>query len=249
MKYYVLASGSKGNSIFIYDHGVGILIDCGISKLRLKRSLESIGYNEDDIKVILLTHRHSDHIKGIKKLDPNIMYGCAGSVDDLLIENYLEPYEQVNLLDYLITPLKTSHDAPNSFAYIIDNGQEKLLYMSDTGYVSKKNIDYITNLDYYLFEANHDIEMLMATNRPYFLKQKIIGDKGHLDNVYSATVMAAVIGDKTKELCLVHLSEQANSEEVVRDTYSNVFNKHKINFGNIIIAKQDEIVAGTYNED
>ena len=74
--------------------------------------------------------------------------------------------------------------------------------MTDTGYVSQKNMEYIKNLDYYIFESNHDIEMLMNTRRPLFLKNRIFGDKGHLNNEYSAHVMAQVIGENTKEICL-----------------------------------------------
>ena len=77
--------------------------------------------------------------------------------------------------------------------------------MTDTGYVSQKNMEYIKNLDYYIFESNHDIEMLMNTRRPLFLKNRIFGDKGHLNNEYSAHVMAQVIGENTKEICLAHL--------------------------------------------
>ena len=82
---------------------------------------------------------------------------------------------------------------------------------------------YKKNLDYYIFESNHDIEMLMNTRRPLFLKNRIFGDKGHLNNEYSAHVMAQVIGENTKEICLAHLSQEANTKEMALDTYQRVF--------------------------
>ena len=105
--------------------------------------------------------------------------------------------------------------------------------MTDTGYVSQKNMEYIKNLDYYIFESNHDIEMLMNTRRPLFLKNRIFGDKGHLNNEYSAHVMAQVIGENTKEICLAHL----------------VFDEEHIYFDNIKIADQKEIVSGGHYEN
>ena len=89
---------------------------------------------------------------------------------------------------------------------MIKGKHETILYMTDTGYVSQKNMGYMKNLDYYIFESNHDIELLMSTRRPLFLKNRILGDKGHLNNEYSAHIMAQVIGERTKEICLAHLS-------------------------------------------
>ena len=110
---------------------------------------------------------------------------------------------------------------------MIKGYQETILYMTDTGYVSQKNMKYIDNLDYYIFESNHDVEMLMATKRPLFLKNRIYGDEGHLNNEYSANIMAQVIGNKTKEICLAHLSQEANTKEKALETYHQVFNQKR----------------------
>ena len=211
MKYHVLASGSKGNSIFIYDQGNGLLIDCGISKRQLYTKLNQLGFHESDIHHVLLTHDHIDH--------------------------------------YIITPLPLSHDATSPLGFVIKGKDETILYMTDTGYVSQKNMEYIKNLDYYIFESNHDIEMLMNTRRPLFLKNRIFGDKGHLNNEYSAHVMAQVIGENTKEICLAHLSQEANTKEMALDTYQRVFDEEHIYFDNIKIADQKEIVSGGHYEN
>ena len=105
------------------------------------------------------------------------------------------------------------------------------------------------NLDYYIIESNHDVEMLMKTNRPYFLKQRIQGDVGHLDNVYSARLMVELIGDRTKEIVLAHLSEEANSEQVALTTYMKIFNEYNLGFNNIKVASQVNVISGGDYED
>ena len=146
-------------------------------------------------------------------------------------------------------PLSISHDATSPLAYVIKGKKESILYMTDTGYVSQKNRQYINNLDYYIIESNHDVEMLMKTNRPYFLKQRIQGDVGHLDNVYSARLMVELIGDRTKEIVLAHLSEEANSEQVALTTYMKIFNEYNLDFNNIKIASQVNVISGGDYED
>ena len=121
--------------------------------------------------------------------------------------------------------------------------------MTDTGYVSQKNMTYMQNLDYYIFESNHDVEMLMATKRPLFLKNRIYGDKGHLNNEYSANVMVQVIGNQTKEICLAHLSQEANTKEKALETYYRVFEENHIVFDGLKVASQVNVVSGGHHED
>ena len=146
-------------------------------------------------------------------------------------------------------PLSISHDATSPLAFIITGVNESILYMTDTGYVSQKNRKYLNNLDYYIIESNHDVEMLMATKRPYFLKQRIHGDLGHLNNAYSAKMMVELIGDKTKEIVLAHLSEEANTKEKALETYRKIFNQNNLEFDNIKVASQIDVVSGGNYED
>lgn len=249
MKYHVLASGSKGNSIFVYDEGNGILIDCGISRKQLLYKMKQVGFTEKHIDHVLLTHDHYDHNKNIAIFDKQIVYCGKGCIKDIDHSHEFVDYQTIQLNHFQITPLPVSHDATSPFAFVIAGKYEKLLYMTDTGYVSQKNLDYMKNLDYYIFESNHDVEMLMATKRPLFLKNRIYGDKGHLNNEYSANIMAEVIGKNTKEICLAHLSEEANTKEKALETYSRVFEERKIEFDNIKVASQVNIVSGGNYED
>lgn len=100
------------------------------------------------------------------------------------------------------------------------------------------------NLDYYIIESNHDIEMLMATKRPMFLKNRILNDMGHLNNEYSAHLMCEMIGENTKEIVLAHLSQEANTKEKALATYRQILKEENISFDNIKVASQVDVVSG-----
>lgn len=121
--------------------------------------------------------------------------------------------------------------------------------MTDTGNVSQKNRQYMKNLDYYIIESNHDIEMLMATKRPMFLKNRILNDVGHLNNEYSAQLMSEMIGENTKEIILAHLSQEANTKEKAIETYKQVFKEQNIQFDQIKVASQVDVISGGKYED
>lgn len=244
MEYHVLASGSKGNSVFIFDQGEGILIDCGISRKQLLFRLASVGFSEENITYVLLTHDHYDHNKNISIFAQEKVYCGKGCIKGKPNEQEIEPYGELQLGHYRVLPLSISHDATSPLAFSIKGDSEMLLYMTDTGYVSQKNIKYMGNHDYYIIESNHDIEMLMATSRPIFLKNRILGDQGHLNNRYSAEIMIKVIGDNTKEVVLAHLSEEANTPIKALQTYEEVFLENAVPLPNVKVASQVDVVSG-----
>lgn len=248
MEFHVLASGSKGNATFVYEDGCGILIDCGITRKQLLYKLEQLGFNDSDITYVFLTHDHYDHNKNIHIFDTDKIFSAKKNIENLDEYHTLIPYTHRQFGVFDVLTLKTSHDASDPIGFVIST-DEQLLYMTDTGYVSQKNRQYMKNLDYYIIESNHDVEMLMKTNRPYFLKQRIQGDVGHLDNVYSARLMVELIGDRTKEIVLAHLSEEANSEQVALTTYMKIFNEYNLDFNNIKVASQVNVISGGDYED
>ena len=129
MEYHVLASGSKGNSIFIYDQGNGLLIDCGISKRQLYTKLNQLRFHESDIHHVLLTHDHIDHNKNISIFDQSIVYcgkGCIPGIDE---SHELENYQNIQLDHYIITPLPLSHDATSPLGFVIKGKDETILYI------------------------------------------------------------------------------------------------------------------------
>lgn len=243
LEFFVLASGSKGNSVVVQTNDVNIMIDCGLAKRTLKSKLEEINLSVLDIDILLITHNHGDHDRAIGLFEKEIIFCGKDTVMDIPNSNILINNQNYNIHGIEITALSISHDTVNPMAYII-KGDESLLYMTDTGYVSQKNQECIRNLEYYIFESNHDIEMLMASQRPDYLKKRILGDLGHLENKYAARILADVIGEKTKEIVLAHLSEEANSPQKALESITEVFSKYDVNFTNIKIATQHDVIKG-----
>lgn len=245
MRISLIQSGSKGNAALIIDEGRVLLIDMGITLKALNEGLKDVGFNIFNINAMLLTHEHSDHTAGIKCLPPLPIY-CTKETYDAKNVVEVEPYKKFNIEHFEITPVSTSHDVKNPIGFVIKNKHEKLVYVTDTGIIPKKTLAKLKNADYYVIESNHDVEMLYATNRPWLLKQRILSDKGHLSNEQSAKYMTTLLGDKTKQIILAHLSEEANDPKVALKTYKKVFKDAKISLKGIDLkcASQREIVKG-----
>lgn len=221
MFFHIIASGSKGNATVISDGKTNLLIDCGICKCRLEEGLNEIGLTISDINALLITHGHTDHVSGIKFLSPSICYGLEGSVPSLC--HKLDLYTNVNIGSFNITPVETSHDYVSSCGFVIENKNEKLVYITDTGIIVEDIIPYVKDPDYLILECNHDIRMLLKTNRTMECKQRILSPFGHLCNEDSALACLDIIGPNIKEIVLAHISEEANSPEVALAAYDKIF--------------------------
>ena len=245
MKIIVVQSGSKGNATLVIDQGRVLLIDMGTTLKVVKEALEKENLNLMNINAMLLTHEHIDHTFGIRYLPPLPIY-CTKETLDLLNVEEIEPYKTFKIEHFEITPVATSHDVKNPVGFIIQNEKEKLVYLTDSGKISIKTLNRLKNADYYVIESNHDVEMLINSNRPWFLKKRILSDKGHLSNEQSATYMSKCVGENTKQIILAHLSEECNDPEVALKTYKKIFKDAKINTRKIkfTVANQHYSVEG-----
>ena len=231
MKIKVVASGSKGNLTLIENNKLKILIDAGIS---LKKLEERLKEKIDNIDIIIITHTHDDHIKGlnsyIKKFNPLIITQSE-ELATLNINNAQE-YEKN---DIKIKLFNLSHDVKCSGVSI--KGTKELVYITDTGYINSKVLDIIKNKDMYIMESNHDINLLRNSKYPFYLKQRILGDRGHLSNEDCSKYIEKIIGENTKNIVLAHLSEENNNKELAYDkTYEKIKNKDI----KLEVAMQDE---------
>lgn len=238
---HIIASGSKGNASVVYSENTYILVDLGTSKARLISGLEEIGLTINDIDYALFTHEHTDHIKGEMFIPDEKKYALKGTIN-LLKSNILQNFKTYEFGDFKVTPIKTSHDATSPCGFIFETDEEKLVYITDTGIIPTRTLKLINNADYYFFESNHDVDMLMNSNRPYFLKMRIYGTKGHLNNEDSAFYMSQCIGEKTKKIVLAHISEECNTPEIALKTYQKVFETKDLDISkyNVRVAKQWE---------
>lgn len=244
MKIKVLASGSKGNCSLIETKSTRFLIDIGITYQRLKKELEKIALSLDDIDALLLTHAHNDHTSGLKVLLKHSnfkIYANKEIIKELTTDINKDRIELYSPLIYLnnteLTIFKTSHDAKGSVGFLITE-ETSLVYITDTGYLNRKYFPLLTNKNIYYIESNHDEKMLMDGPYPYYLKQRIISDEGHLSNDTTAKYLKKLVGDATKYIILAHLSEHNNKEEIAYNTSREALkDREDIK---IVVAKQNE---------
>jgi phosphoribosyl 1,2-cyclic phosphodiesterase len=143
--------------------------------------------------------------------------------------------EDTKINDINIRIIKTSHDAPDSVGFLLN---DNLVYITDTGYLNNKYIPELSNKSTYILESNHDIEMLYNGRYPYHLKKRIASDIGHLSNLDASNYLLKMIGNNTKNIILAHLSEENNTKEKALETLTNTI--EATDNLNIVIATQDE---------
>ena len=248
MYFHIIASGSKGNATIVVSSKTVLLIDMGITLTRLEEGLSEINLEANDITGALFTHDHTDHIAGLKFISPKIMYALEGTLPSSL-SNVVYLNKPFKIGDFEITPIETSHDATNPCGYLIKDKEESLFYMTDTGVFLEDNLPLVKNPTYLIIESNHDIKMLLHTNRTFELKNRIMSDKGHLCNEDSAIAAVSIIGDNTKEIVLAHLSEEANTPEVALEAYQKIFNHFGINMNKYLVRtawQRQSLTGGNY---
>ncbi len=245
MKIKVLASGSKGNCSLIETASARFLIDIGITYQRLKKELEKMNLNLDDIDALLLTHAHNDHTSGLKVLLKHTnfkIYANKDIIKELTVDidkERIELYDSIMHLNSTeLTIFKTSHDAKGSVGFLITDDGSSLVYITDTGYLNRKYFKLLTNRNIYYIESNHDEKMLMDGPYPYYLKQRILSDEGHLSNETTSKYLKKLVGDSTKYIILAHLSEHNNKEELAYTT-TRVALQDRSDI-KILVAKQNE---------
>jgi phosphoribosyl 1,2-cyclic phosphodiesterase len=245
MKYYSLASGSKGNCFVVQTNQTIVIIDCGSTKKHLINSFTNIDINYTQVDALLVTHGHSDHVSQVK------MFGNIPTFSPIPFNNgqgyqQVVPFMPFHINELTITPIPLSHDSEVTVGYIIEDAYEKLVYITDTGYVKNTLIPMIKDAHYIVLESNHDPEMLMNSRRPHGIKYRILSDNGHLSNQSCAEVLGKIVSLKTKEVVLAHLSEEANSFLLAYQTSFDLLSSLGY-FPILKIAGQFEIVTGGSN--
>jgi len=232
MKLCSIASGSSGNCIYVGSENTNLLVDVGISAKRIENGLNGIDIAPGTIQGILITHEHSDHISGLGILARRYhipiyatyeticsiqMIKSVGDISEDLY-HFVKPNEAFQINDILVEPFSTSHDASNPVCYTLQSEGHKIGIATDLGKYDDYIVSKLENSDLLLIEANHDVNMLMVGKYPYYLKQRILGDKGHLSNQTSADLIHRLINPRLKNILLAHLSRENNYEELAYET-------------------------------
>ena len=227
-RFCSIASGSSGNCICVGSDNTHILVDAGISGKRIENGLGEIDLKTSDMQGILVTHEHIDHIAGLGVLARRYgipIYATRGTFEGILksksigkIEESLftliSPDEEFAIGDLIVRPLSISHDAAEPVAYKIKNKNKSMAIVTDLGTYNDKLVQNLQGLNALLLEANHDVKMLQMGAYPYPLKQRILGDSGHLSNERSGQLLCELLHDDFGTVVLGHLSKENNYEEL-----------------------------------
>ena len=240
MRFTVLSSGSTGNATVIDNGDAKVLVDAGFSGKKLESLIAERDMSFQEMDAILVTHEHSDHIKGLgiiaRKYNLPI-YANEKTWDVLDAElgkiaegnrRVMETGSALDIGSLHIESFGISHDAAEPVAYNFYSGEEKLSVATDMGYMSGKVMEQVRDADVLVLESNHDIEMLRMGSYPWNIKRRILSDMGHLSNEAAGEGLCDVIGGKTKRVYLAHLSRNHNMMDLARLTVGNILGDNGI---------------------
>lgn len=232
MRLVSIASGSSGNCIYVGSDDTHILVDAGISNKRIEQGLNEIGLKGSEMDGIVITHEHSDHTKGLGVLARRHgipIYGTEETLSEIAgmrqlgevpdgLYRPIRPEVGFMIGDLEIKPFTIDHDAANPVAYRIQSGAKSVAVATDMGHYDQYVIDRLQGVDALLLEANHDVRMVETGPYPYYLKRRILGDKGHLSNENAGRLLSHILHDGIKHILLGHLSKENNYAELAYET-------------------------------
>ncbi len=219
----ILSSGSVGNSALVMSEGKGLLVDAGLSCRELERRMSVFGAEPTQVEAVLLTHEHTDHVRGARRfaLDYAVpVYGTKGTLAltplDGVDARPIASGKEVRIGELRIEPFKVRHLAAEPVALSVTFDSRRLGIATDLGSVTADVVRHMAGADMLLVEANYDEEMLLRGTYPEFLKRAIRGDHGHLSNDDAAELSGSAATERTKKVVLVHLSRENNMPEIAR---------------------------------
>lgn len=225
-KFYPMFSSSKGNCTYIGNASGGLLVDAGVSFKRIKETLEEHDISLGNIKAVLITHEHNDHIKGLKVFLKKTGVPVIASrdtvyalefhkiIDDCTPRIYIDDLDEYKLDDFTVKRFPTSHDCIGSSGYTIKlSDEQRVAVCTDLGIVTDEVCSALSGCDLVMLESNHDPVMLRLGPYPPELKIRVSGERGHLANAVSAELIGRLYKSGTRRFVLAHLSENNNTPE------------------------------------
>ena len=229
LELVTLASGSSGNCLLASDGRTRLLVDAGISARRICRGLKELDVNPADLAGVLITHEHTDHIAGLATLAKQFrlpVYASRGTGLQLcyriaFLEGLLRPFsagESFAVDGLAVESFATPHDTAESVGYAVSSGGSKAAVVTDLGRVTEEVARAIRGTDLLVAEANHDVDWVQSGPYPYFLKARILGDRGHLSNEAGAQLARSAVEGGARTVVLAHLSAENNTPVRAYDT-------------------------------
>ena len=253
LNFCSLYSGSSGNSLFVQSDNTKILVDCGVSSKKIEEALNSIEVDASSIDAILVTHEHSDHVKGLATFSSKFdipVFSTAETFDNMEKitskisinnVNYFKADEKFCIGDLEILPFSIPHDAANPCGFNMFNNNKKLSIATDIGHMNSKILSHLEGSSFLLLESNYDTEVLKCCSYPFYLKSRISGPTGHLSNDIAGKTITYLLKNGLKTAMLGHLSKESNLPELAYTTTVNEILSNGIdeNSFNITVASRD----------
>jgi phosphoribosyl 1,2-cyclic phosphodiesterase len=254
-KFYSLYSGSSGNCLLVETSNTKVLIDAGESAKKISSALSSIDIDPLDINAILVTHEHSDHVKGLGTFSKkyNIPVYANSKTWDAMEEQSVKISsdnikkftieENFEIGDLKIHPFKIPHDAANPCGFNIFSDNRKISIATDIGHMTSNIIHKLEDSSFILLESNYDPNILKCSSYPYLLKKRIAGPNGHLPNEEAGKTISFLANSGLESVMLGHLSKENNFPElayktVVDELIQNNYNENSLK---ISVAKRDAL--------
>ena len=243
IQFATIASGSKGNCIFIGTQNTKILVDAGISGKKAEQGLAELGVSGDEIDAIFVTHEHNDHVDGIGVLSRRYeipVYATEGTWDNMpeKIGNIRECNKRAVYAgeicafnEFAISPFRIPHDAAQPVGYRISAYDKTVTVATDIGHITEDVTQNCRDCDLLLLESNHDVEMVHNGPYPYPLKRRVLGEFGHLSNENCGKVLTDICSSRLKYVILGHLSGENNTPILAYNTSKNIMQEQGIEIG------------------
>jgi phosphoribosyl 1,2-cyclic phosphodiesterase len=249
----VLASGSSGNAILISSNSTSVLVDAGISARRLIRAAESAGVGPDSLDAVLVTHEHGDHVAGLATLTKRLglpVVASAGThaatrprIADASERIEVEAGREYEIGGLTIAPFATSHDCEEPLGFSIADGRSRATIATDLGVVGRNVRRHLLGSDCAVLEFNHDERMLLDGSYPWYLKQRILSNVGHLSNATAADELVRAGDAPLSLLVLAHLSSENNEEDLAREAAGAALERAGRSDVRVLVARRSETLG------
>lgn len=239
LQFCSISSGSKGNCYLVKTEDTVLLVDAGISGKKIFEGLLAAGVRPEEVEGVLVTHEHSDHVKGIKmvckKSDKAYVYANQATWEQFVDEKFKDRHRVFNsgekffIKDIEIMPFKIHHDAVEPVGYSIVYKGRKLSIVTDTGHISEDIYNEIKDANLLVLESNHEVNILKMCSYPYQTKMRILGDHGHLSNVAAAECLCSILKEdcyECKTVLLAHLSKENNTPGMAKLAMKNILEEN-----------------------
>ena len=255
LNFCSLSSGSSGNCYYLGNGFHGILIDAGISATAIRKFLLKMGISMQSIMGVLVTHNHSDHIRGLevltrrnhlpvfttRKIWNSILSRQKDISGDCIHEIRLQQPFHLSGFDIEVFPVH--HDAPETIGLHIRAGDKKITLATDLGHICETAEPYLRSANFLVIESNYDEQMLVNGSYPHYLKTRIQSGSGHLGNHQTSAFLAEMLNDELSHICLAHLSKNNNTPEKALETLKQVLSDKGIHLNGhpkVYVLKRNE---------